>query len=297
VTIFTSLTINRPVRQLIAQTEQIAAGDGTAPIERPVTHEFAQLSESFADMALTLQDRNDYIKTFASNVSHEFKTPLASIRGTVELLHDHLDEMTDEERDRFLGILLADAERLERLVRRLLELARADVLRPDASRSDAAEIVRAQLTRYQEEELDIELQEQPGDKSVRINRETLESILSNLIENARQHGGAEVQVQLKCNLEPRDASSAGEEEDSEQGVAIWVIDDGPGVSTNNARRIFDAFFTTARASGGTGLGLSVVRSLIVAHGGEIQLLEQEQGATFRIWLPRAPQEEQNPVVR
>ena len=283
ITAFTSLTINGPVRRLIHQTDRIKQGGGRstgATIDRPVTHEFAQLSQSFADMARTLEERSDYIKTFASAVSHEFKTPLASIRGTVELLQDHLEEMSDEERQRFLDILLADAERLERLVRRLLELARADVLRPrEYAASDIEPVLGEVIARQQAAGLNVSLHVEGPLAPVMVSRETLESCLSNLLANARQHGGPDVLVRVSARS-------------TEGGAEIVVADDGPGISSNNVARVFDAFFTTDRAGGGTGVGLSVVRSLLRAHGGDVELLQggTPDGATFRIILARVSAE-------
>ncbi|WNZ58857.1 response regulator [Myxococcus sp. MxC21-1] len=120
--------VGRPVRALVKQTRAIAMSDpsGFEPMARPVVAELAELSESLAGMATALRDRNQYIRSFAANVSHEFKTPLASIQGAVELLRDSADAMAPEQRARFLANVDADARRLTRLVQRLLELARAD---------------------------------------------------------------------------------------------------------------------------------------------------------------------------
>jgi signal transduction histidine kinase len=93
------------------------------------TREIAELSHSLVTMAETLEARADYIRGFAAEVSHEFKTPLAAMRGTVELLQEHLATMTEAERRSFLANLAEDVTRLDRLVRRLLDLARADVMR------------------------------------------------------------------------------------------------------------------------------------------------------------------------
>ncbi|MFY0577059.1 histidine kinase dimerization/phospho-acceptor domain-containing protein [Cystobacter fuscus] len=126
----------RPVRALVRQTRDIATGapEGFAPISHPVVRELAELSESLAGMATALRDRNQYIRSFAANVSHEFKTPLAAIQGAVELLRDSAEGMSAAQRERFLSNIDADARRLTRLVQRLLELARADslVARPRA---------------------------------------------------------------------------------------------------------------------------------------------------------------------
>ena len=95
-----------------------------------MTREAQSLSESIVTMARTLEARADYVRDLALGISHEFKTPLTGIRGGAELLRDHLDEMSADERRKFLSNILADTERLERLVRRILELARADALAP-----------------------------------------------------------------------------------------------------------------------------------------------------------------------
>jgi len=235
-------------------------------------------------MARTLEKRSEYINTFARGVSHEFKTPLASIRGTVELLRDHLSEMTDEERDRFLGNLEQDTERLTRLVSRLTDLARADVIKPRQETCEVGPVVEDLAERFRGDALELTLVHDEGVGGVRMARETLESILVNLLDNARQHGGDGVEVNLRSSL----VEAEGEGEDL---VELAVSDDGPGISEANRERIFDRFFTTARNRGGSGLGLSIVKTLVDVHRGEISF-ESEPGRTdFVIRLPAAPAEE------
>ncbi len=278
VSLFTSFTIVRPVQALIAQSARVTRGERGAAreLESPVTHEVAQLSRAIAEMAAALEQRAAYIDTFASNVSHEFKTPLTSIRGTVELLRDHLDEMTEGERSRFLENLEADAERLGRLVGRLLELARADVVRPRGEASEAAEVIEAQVSRARAGGLEVAVEVEEGLGQARVGREVLESILHNLLDNARQHGGQGVQVALSA----RRVGGVGE-----ALIEIEVRDNGPGISPANLARVFDRFFTTARSSGGSGLGLSIVKALIEAHRGEIALESDGGGTTIRVRLP------------
>jgi signal transduction histidine kinase len=273
ISLLTAVTISRPIRDLIEQTRRIAQReeDATEPIENPGTFEIEQLSRAFADMASSLQERAEYIETFARNVSHEFKTPLSSIRGIVELLQDHLDEMDEDERQRFLEMLDKDSERMQRLVTRLLDLARADVVQPTGGVTDLDEVLAGCVEPY-EGKLDIELAVDRGVGAVAMDRETLETVLSNLFENANRYGGHEVRVE---------ASRVGEE------VVIVVQDNGPGISEGNAQKIFESFFTTARDEGGTGLGLAIVRSLIRSHDGEIRLLESGEGAAFEVRVPGA----------
>ncbi|MBI4963134.1 MAG: HAMP domain-containing histidine kinase [Desulfomonile tiedjei] len=282
VTALTTLLITRPVKALIRQAEEVTLSHKavvTVPLSSPGTHEVAQLSKALAQMSATQEKRADYIRTFASNVSHEFKTPLTSIRGTVELLKDHFADMSHEDRDRFLHILEQDADRLARLVGRLLDLAKADVVQPGAEQAPVPEVFDRVAHRFCCDGLNVTFNSPPQLPPVAMAPEVLESILSNLVDNARQHGSPAAHVHVSAHHE----TDAGKDQ-----VEITVQDNGPGVSASDAHRIFTPFFTTARQSGGTGLGLSIVQALAVAHHGSITLEESPSGARFRIVLPVNP---------
>jgi len=278
VSALTSLTISRPLRVLVEQARRVARGErgALAPAQGPGTLEVAQLWEAVQGMAKTLEDRADYIRTFASHVSHEFKTPLTTLRGSLELLRDHLDTMSEEERSRFLTNAEEAASRLDRLVRRLLELARADVARPGDEEADLRGVIDALCERYARAGLRVTATLEDRAGSVAMPGEILEEVLTNLVDNARQHGGEGVAVRIDARRGM---------EDGRPGFVVAVDDDGPGVSSANAPRIFTPFFTTARERGGSGLGLSIVRSLLDAHGGSIGLVPSARGAAFRLFLP------------
>ena len=278
--LFTSVTIGRPVRALIAQARRAARGEANAvvPLRHAGTREIAELSETVAAMARTLEERARYIRDFAAHVSHEFKTPLTAIRGTVELMRDHGAEMDGAERERFLSLLESDAERLERLVRRLLELARADMAMAETSseaRAEVAPLLEALAHRYRERGLSVEVEMRDGTSiASRLGGETLDSILASLLDNVRQHAGQGARATLRARQERNE-------------IVIEVADDGAGISTRNAARVFEPFFTTARGTGSTGLGLSIVRSLLQAHGGRIALAPATKGTCFEVRLPAA----------
>ncbi|MEW6166109.1 MAG: HAMP domain-containing sensor histidine kinase [Pseudomonadota bacterium] len=270
-TLIMALTITRPVQRLIEQARRAARGEqnAVAPLRNPGTREIAELSQTLAGMAQTLEARARYIRDFAAHVSHEFKTPLTAIQGSVELLRDHGEQMSAAERARFLDILSADAERLERLVRRLLELARADMSPASAERCELGATIAGVAGRYRAHGLQIDFGGPP--LQIAIGAELLDSILSSLLDNVRQHAGG---AAVRLWWQPLD------------GVAeLHVADDGPGISPANCARIFEPFFTTARASGSTGLGLAIIRALLGAHGGGIELVDSERGAHFRVRLP------------
>ena len=161
-------------------------------------------------------------------------------------------------------------------MRRLLELARADVMQAAATdRAEVATVVRRLASRYQGTGLQVVVIEPLPSVAVAMAADVLESVLGNLLDNARQHGGDTVTVAVVYPAPGADSTT----------LRIEVSDNGPGISTANAGRVFEPFFTTARARGGTGLGLAVVKSLLTAHRGTIELRESEAGTRLRIRLP------------
>lgn len=271
---FVGLAVVRPTRQLAIMARRVALGGVKAvqPLKSPITREARSLSDSIMTMAQTLEARADAVRDLALGISHEFKTSLTSIRGSAELLRDHLDEMSPEQRHRFLSNILHDTERLERLVRRILELARADALMPQGEETcDLAPILAEAAADSRRKGLNVGIKDVPLSMPAAIDRSSFDIILSSLLENAQQHGGSGVCATL--------SGQVGAEE-----VIVDLADDGVGVSAANADRIFDRFFTTARDSGGTGLGLAIARRRARAFGGDVVLLPSMRGASFRIRL-------------
>ena len=268
--------IARPLRAVMLQAKRTADGERGVllPTAGPKAREVADLWATLTRMANSLEQRTDYIRDFAAHVSHEFKTPLTTIRGTVELLREHLAEMSVDERGRFLANLDAEASRMTKLVSRLLDLARADVMRArDGEIANPAAILERLKTRYRESGPRLHASV-PGTIDIAIGEDALETILVNLIDNALQHAGRESRLTITLAR------------DGDIGV-LTIADDGPGIAPGNIDRIFEPFFTLTRAQGGTGLGLSIVRSVVSAHRGRVEVVPSVAGAAFRIELPVA----------
>ena len=276
----TAFTISRPIHQLIARTRLVSGGtlDAMQPLEKPGTREMELLSRSFADMARSLHERAQYIRDFATHVSHEFKTPLTAIQGAAELLHEHFDEMSAEEKARFLQNIVADSERLQLLVTGLLELARADNAEPSVEPLDVAQALRAMKTKYDEDDI-VVIRGDARAATIGMSGDNFDMIFSNLLENSRQHGATGVRI---------DVARDGDR------VEIGFADDGAGVPAANRQRIFTPFFTTRREQGGTGLGLGIVKSILDAHKGRIDLADTETGTTFIMTLPVAARKGRHP---
>lgn len=262
--------ISRPMRELLDRTRRIAGGDVDAirPLSHHGTREMAQLAGGFLDMARKLQDRSDTIRTFATHVSHELKSPLTSIQGAAELLRDGGEEMSPADRKRFHANIAADSDRLNILVRRLIELARAENVGPTTQTGTLADAVAATAN---PEGLAMEIAV-GGHIAFRMSAENAAIVLSNLADNSARHGASRLVL------------SAAQEGDR---VVVTAEDNGSGIAPGDRARIFEPFFTTRRQTGGTGLGLGIVTALLKAHNGTIGLGEAAQGARFDISLPAA----------
>ena len=268
IVLFISSRLSRPIRQLIEQTRKMTRGEVeiVKPLEHPGTYEVAQLSTSFAEMSKTLRQRSQYIQQFASHVSHEFKTPLTSMQGTLELLQEHTDDMPKEQQHRFLSNLQGDTERLTKLVNRLLEQGRADALHASLEASNINEILEKLIMSIN---ISLIADEKLMDVNVNIAPAALESVLSNLFDNSVHHGATQITLELS---------------EKKQQIYLSVHDNGCGISAANLHRVFTPFFTTRRESGGTGLGLGIIESTLKAWGSTIQLKDSNKGSLFIIRL-------------
>lgn len=265
--------IVRPIERLGAATRDLARGAATNVPAKPemAAIEIQALYSDFAVMAAAIERRSRYLRDFAHAVSHEFKTPLAGIRGAVELLQDHHATMSDAERRRFLGNAAVDAERLALLVTRLLELARADMTPPGSETSDLAPALRRLADAYSVPGFSIELSLPPKPMAVAVPAATIETVIGALIDNSRRADAR------RCVIAATHLAD---------GVRIDLTDDGPGIAPTDRERLFEPFFTTRRVEGGTGLGLPIARSLLDASNGTIRLEESATAAHFVIELPR-----------
>jgi two-component system sensor histidine kinase ChvG len=259
--------LSRSLRSLSRTSRRIRDGafGAVGELARPRRSHVAEvgvLSRDIARMTERLQQRLGYISEFAGNVSHEFKTPITTLRGTVELLQDDPD-MEPAQRERFLANALDELERLERLVSGLLALARAE----EGGQSqpvDLDAVVAEVLAGFPA----VARRGRAG--AVQGDPAQLAVALRNLVDNAHKHGGPGVNVHLR--REPERA-------------VITVQDDGPGISPANQVQVFDRFFTTGRSSGRAGLGLAMVRAIARSHGGEVTVSSEPGDTRFELWVP------------
>jgi signal transduction histidine kinase len=263
--------VTRPIEALSAASRRVADGTREAIPDPPATAaiEIRALYRDFGAMAEAIDRRSRYLKDFAAAVSHEFKTPLAGIQGAVELLQDHLETMGEADRRRFLDNIAADTSRLSQLVGRLLDLARADMARPDAG---AVADLKTAAESLWDQPLPVEHRFPPDLPAVAVPAPAIEAVLATLAENARQAGARNLVLSAVRDI---------------NAVILSVQDDGPGVPDGDREQLFEPFFTTRRSAGGTGLGLSIARSVLAASHASIGLGASSAGARFEIRLPVA----------
>ncbi|OIK27371.1 sensor histidine kinase [Streptomyces malaysiense] len=259
-------SITRPVRALERATAQLAEGRITDP---PATDhgppELRRLAASFTRTATRLQRLLQAQQAFASDVSHQLKTPLTALRLRLENFEPHLAPCAQDSLDRTLGEL----ERLSRMVQGLLALARLESTEIRAEAADLNAVVsdRADIwTAFaDEQQVDIIVS---GDTSVPVLAVpgALEQIIDNLLSNALRVSAPGSSVTLSVITTPAQGSR------TPSMAELHVIDQGPGMTEAERRRAFDRFWRAPHADhDGTGLGLPLVRHLTRAGGGEVTL--------------------------
>ncbi|BAX94555.1 two-component sensor histidine kinase [Mycobacterium shigaense] len=233
-------------------------------------------SESSAEKARGSEER---MRRFITDASHELRTPLTTIRGFAELYR----QGAARDVAMLLSRIESEASRMGLLVDDLLLLARLDVQRPlEHHRVDllalASDAVHDAQAIDPQRRVYMEVLDGPGTPEVLGDEPRIRQVLSNLVANALQHTPTSADVIVRVGTEGDDA-------------VIEVADRGPGMTQQDASRIFERFYRTdssrARASGGTGLGLSIVDSLVHAHGGAVSVKTAPgEGCCFRVTLPR-----------
>lgn len=265
----------RPLRELMAATDKIAEGDYSVRLDLKRPEDFRQLSDKFNHMAQELGSVEMLRKDFVSNFSHEFKTPIVSIRGFAKALK--WDDLTPAEREEYLDIIISESERLAELSANVLYLTRLEKqsILTDKRKFNVSEQIRLVIAlldrKFTEKQLEIHFD--CDEYFVEGNEEMLRQVWINLLDNAIKfspEGGA-VTVQI-CQ--------------SDGNTAISVSDQGCGISPEIQAHIFDQFYQgdPSHSTVGNGLGLSIAKTIVELHGGNIAVHSSGEGSTFEVRL-------------
>ncbi len=267
----------RPIRKVIAAINELANGNFSARLDIVQPPEFRELSDSFNRMAAELGGIELLRTDFVNNFSHEFKTPIVSIKGFAEVLKR--DNLTAEERGKYLDIIIKESDRLTALATNVLNLSKIENqnILSEKQPFELGEQVRRciVLLQSQWEQKKIALSVDIQDIVCVGNKELLDQVWLNLFDNAVKFTpeGGTITVALT---------------QTDQAAQFILRDSGCGISSEAIPHIFDKFYQ-AKASQitmGNGLGLTVARKIVELHGGSIRChSESNKGTEFTVTLP------------
>lgn len=267
-----------PIRKVIDATYKISEGDFSVRTDLRGVHELEELSRSFNRMAHELSSIETLRSDFINNFSHEFKTPIVSIRGFAKLLKD--GNLTDDEKAEYLDIIITESERLAQLSTNVLNLSKYETINIIADKIPfwLDEQIRRAVVMFEPKwavkhlTIDIEL----DNIQFLGNEDLTQQIWLNLLDNAIKFSPPNSTIQIRL------VQWNGE-------IMFSIQDDGEGMDEQTKAKVFDKFYQgdTSHAKDGNGLGLTIVKRIVALYHGRIELQsESNKGTLLRIFLPK-----------
>jgi two-component system, OmpR family, sensor histidine kinase BaeS len=265
----------RPLARLTEGTRRVAAGDLAARVPEPEDRELQEVARSFNQMAATLERTEELRRTLVEDVAHELRTPLTSLRGYTEALADGVIEPTPE----MLRTVHEEIERLTRLIEALDQLARTDATTRERARVeiDLADLIRRSLALVAPElssrSIRVRVDAGPELPAPLADPDAIGQVVSNLLQNAARYtaDGGDIDVRLEADGDGLRCAitNTGTEIPPDQLPLIW-------------ERLHRVDRSRARATGGAGIGLAIVRQIVTEHGGQVGA-RSDDGRT-EIWF-------------
>jgi signal transduction histidine kinase len=274
---FLARGMTSPLREMAAAASEMAKGNYDRRVRSTSRDEVGELARAFNQMAAELAETDRVRRDLVANVSHELRTPITALQAVLENL---VDGVTEPDPETF-ATMLAQVERLGRLVKQLLDLSRLESGAVPLERTEfrveplLSHAVREQ--RLHAPDIPVSVSVDSPDLTADGDPERVHQVVANLLENAVRHtpSGGSVEVRAERNAD---------------GVVIAVLDEGPGIAEADEARIFERFYRadSARASsdGGAGLGLAIAQWIVDLHGGEIHPERRDpHGCRMVVTLP------------
>jgi signal transduction histidine kinase len=288
----------RRLRALETLATRVAEGDLSVRVEDRSGDEIGRLAERLNRMTESLAEARDRLEAHEiqrrqlfADITHELATPLTSIRGYTETLLDPKVSVSDEERGRYLGHMLAESRRLDRLIRDLFDLARleAGATPLEIERLDWMALCRHTADRFEPRfraaGLGLSWRGTSSEAWIEADGHRMEQVLENLLANALRYVPAGGHVELAIE-------SVGST--AEPRYRMTIDDDGPGLSGEDLPHLFERFYRSPAArghlakneSGGSGLGLAIVREIVQRHGGAVSAQSRApHGLSIAVEMP------------
>ena len=280
-TSLTALTIKKilnPLNQLIKATKAVATGDFSVRVKEAANNsEVGVLLKNFNHMAEELGSMEMFRNDFINNFSHEFKTPLVSIRGFARQLQN--EELPAEKRREYVDIIVSEAEWLSNMSANILLLTKLEnqQIVTGYTEYELDEQIRGCVIllekQWSQKNLEINLELDPV--KIKSNEEMLSHLWINLIDNAIKYTGENGHITITCH-------------ETDGKIVFSLSDDGNGMDEYTLKHIFDKFYQgdSSRKTSGNGLGLSIVKRILALCGGEITVDSKiNHGTTFTVKLP------------
>jgi len=269
-----------PIRKLIKATAEIACGNFGVRVEPQGVRELEHLSHSFNAMAKELTSLEALRGDFINNFSHEFKTPIVSIRGFAKLLKE--EGLSDAEKREYLDIIIAESERLANLSSNILSLSKYETMEivSEKTRYRLDEQIRRVVAVTEPQwsaaniDVNIDLDEVTFNGDESLLQQLWINLLGNAIKFSKQGGRIEIRLS-----------------ETEQHMHFSISDNGIGMDEKTRKRIFDKFFQgdSSRSQKGNGLGLAIAKRIVDLCGGAIEVdSEPGKGSAFSVALPKSP---------
>jgi two-component system sensor histidine kinase ChvG len=286
--VFLNKYILKPIRALVLYTKAIKEKD--EKIDKHEKYflrkdEIGQLSRSLNEMTEDLYKRIDIAETFSSDLAHEIRNPLTSLKGASEVLENTSDS---EKRKKLIKVISHDVERIERLITDYSQMLKdeASLSRAKMTKIDLSSVINSVVEDFNSDLLN-------SKKNIKINinnsnlngsklnvlgvESKLEQIVANLLDNAVSFSPSNSKISVLCNIKKKD-------------VQLIIEDEGPGFNEKNIDKIFNRFYSNRPEKFGehSGLGLNIVKNIIELHGGSILASNQtsnKKGARIEVLLP------------
>ncbi|MCD3295781.1 sensor histidine kinase [Clostridium botulinum] len=279
---FSQRIIIKPLEQINSAADKISKGEVHKRVQVQSGDEIGALANSFNSMAKSLEEVEENRRVLISNVSHELRSPITSIKGFIGGILDGV--IPKEKENYYLSVAYEEIQRLTRLINDLLDLSSIEAGKfvLNVKEEDINEIIRLSIIKFEtvikSKKINVEVWLDDERLSVLVDRDKIIQVITNLIDNAIKYGKEEGNIEIRTKVKG-------------QKVFVSVYNDGPNISKEDGKYIWDRFYKgdksrTLKVS--TGLGLSIVRRIVTQHGGDIWFENKEnKGVIFTFTLKKA----------
>lgn len=280
--------LTKNIRTLVETVKRFREGDMDIRIDNPEKTDLSLLATNFNEMADTIKKNVEEIKSvdvlrreLIANVSHDLRTPLAIINGYIETLQIKGDQLSEEEKEKYLDIIKGSSEKLSKLVAQLFEYSKleAEQVKPEKEPFPITDLAMDLIAKYQilaeEKKISISMDAKGSIPLVFADIGLVERVIQNLLDNALKFTPKGGKIGLSISA-------------SDQDVQVQVSDTGPGINESDQKLIFDRYRQSRRQSrsDGVGLGLAIVQKIVELHNSSIQVISKpNQGSIFQFSLP------------